>query len=221
MKKVSVTKFVKPYPQDALGGEDGLTSTDIALALGTTKKNVEDVLKRSGFFVYARKAGLNIATIIAESRNRGRKPSYSVLDVEAARVFSARYGSQAGFDYCLWLVRIETKLIPSLYQKIAALEAELSKRLNRRKNESTMRVPRYQEDLFGKIVLTHFETVQKTLLSHAEQIEAQQIHISKIMEGLGKKNGELTIEAGMERRQKDSAIVKLVKDLNPNEKAQS
>jgi len=207
-----MTQFLKPYPQQALGGEDGLTTEDIAKVLNTSKVAVETVLNKSNFRTFAKNAGLNITTIVVKTRNRGRKPRITVMDTECARVFAARYGSQAGFNYSVWLVKIEMRLVPSLYQKIAALESQLSKRLNRRKNASTMRVPKYQEDLFGKIVLTHFETVNKTLLSHAEQIEAQQIHISKIMEGLGKKNGELTIEAGMERRQKETAIVKLVKE---------
>ena len=46
MKKLVRTDFVIPYPQEALGGEEGLTAHDIAKSLGVELKSVLKKLRR-------------------------------------------------------------------------------------------------------------------------------------------------------------------------------
>ena len=105
MSNITVSSsYIEPYPQPALNGEKGLNSEELAIALGTTKHAIETVLAKSGFIDFAKKEGLNIATIVAETQNRGRKPRMWVLDAECCKVFAARYGSEEGFKYSLWSV---------------------------------------------------------------------------------------------------------------------
>lgn len=203
--------FIKPYQQPSIGEDEGLSSEDLAKSLNTTHNDIMSVLANSKFETYAKSEGLNFTIIIVKNNSRGRPRKVAIMDTECARVFAARYGSLEGFRYALWLVRLEMRLIPKLYSKIAALEARLARRLNHTR-EGMIQVPKYQEDLFGHMILSHFETVQKEMVSRLESLEAKIIHNSKVTAGLSKSTEEALIEVGKERREKEAAIVKIVKD---------
>lgn len=201
--------FIKPYQQVSIGGDDGLTSEDLAKALKTTHNDIMTVLEKGSFETYAKSEGLNFTTIVVKNGLRGRPKKLAVMDTECARVFAARYGSQEGFRYALWLVRLETKLIPRLYQKIAILESKLTKRMSGSK-KGIIQVPKYQEDMFGHLILSHFESVTKEVVSRIDMLEAKIVHNSKVTAGLSKSTEEALIEAGKERREKENAIVRLI-----------
>lgn len=200
--------FIKPYAQPALGEEDGLTTEDLAKSLKTTKDNIRAVLTQTKFVEMAESEGLNIRKVIRKSGNRGRPTIDTIMDAECARVFAARYGSIDGFKYSLWLVRLEIRLIPKLYQKINILESRLARKLSNK--NGTIQIPKYQEDMFGHMILTHFETATKEIATRMEALEAKIVHNQKVVAGLAASTQDALIESGKERREKESSIIKLI-----------
>ena len=125
--------FVKPYPQPELNGALGLTSRDIAESLGTTQNILRKAICNSNFEKLARDANMNIKLVSFKFEGRGRPEHLYILDVEAAKVFVARYSSDLGFKYCHFLVRCEKVLLEKLPQLEKALKDALSENETLRK----------------------------------------------------------------------------------------
>lgn len=122
MKQIQTAPhFVKPYPQEHLGGTLGLTSHDIARSLGTSTEIIRKVIRNSKFELSAQDAGMNIRTVVRKIEGRGRPEQVFIFDIEAAKVFVARYSNDLGFKYCHFLVRCEKVLLERLPELEKAL----------------------------------------------------------------------------------------------------
>jgi hypothetical protein len=125
--------FVKPYHQEHLEGALGLSSHDIARSLGTSTEIIRKVIRNSKFEKFAQDAGMNIRTVVRKINGRGRPEQVYFFDVEAAKVFVARYSNDLGFKYCHFLVRCEKVLLERLPQLEKALHDALSENERLRK----------------------------------------------------------------------------------------
>lgn len=219
--EIVVSGFVKPYPQDVLGGEDGLTSFDIARSLGISVAKVNEKINTEAFKKLCKNNGYDLIAIAIKSGKRGRPGINWVLGSRASKACVSTMDNLKGNRYLDFLFDCEDvalKVLPTLLIELKALKEKVQiwehreQRRLAKSRKGQILVPRYIEDMFGHIILSHMETSNKELASKLENLEAKQIHIAKVIEGLSKESKNLVLESGKERREKESAIVKLVKD---------
>ncbi len=128
MLTVRENAFVDPYPQEALDGALGLTSSDIAAALGVAHNHLMRDLKRRQSLKWFRDAGFQIEPFRPKSGNRGRKGTLYAFETEAAKAIVAQSKTQKGIGYLRYLISCERKaeaaevIIPLLLEKVSLLE---------------------------------------------------------------------------------------------------
>lgn len=103
--------------------------------------------------------------------------------------------------------------LPMLKAQIADLQDKLAKRKQLALGPRSGKIPApvYQETLWGEIEIVRFERRNKNEMTNEEKIEATQMHVQKVIDGLQKKDKDLTIEAGKARRKKQSEIIQAAK----------
>lgn len=115
--------FVEPYTQAALDGKEGLTSVDIARALGAQHRDVKLSIKRlsdedSAFCVQTQK-----------SVTGGRPVEMFILNVQDAKMVVATYQNAIGRAYLRFLLaceRIVLEAVPKLQATIANQAARIA-----------------------------------------------------------------------------------------------
>lgn len=122
MNQLAVSNFVKPYPQDALGGELGLTSLDVAAALGARHEHVKH---RMQSLKSSDKAFTEVAVKVP---GRGRPLDLLIMPVTEAKMVVAKYDNEIGNCYLRFLIeceKIATELTPKLIAELKEMKAEL------------------------------------------------------------------------------------------------
>jgi Mn-dependent DtxR family transcriptional regulator len=97
--------YVKPYPQDALGGEIGLTSADIAKNLGVRAPNVRKKIKRGK---YARSPMHKAISIILKNKTNGVEFTEYVFDEDAASYFMEHWNHRKHHLGNIYLLSVDT-----------------------------------------------------------------------------------------------------------------
>lgn len=126
---IETTGFVRPYPQPNLSGKEGLTSYDVAKALGWDSKHVNQALGKRGYADRLRAAGCELVTVVTKSQGRGRPSKYWELDTNAAKIFVAQTRTEIGIGYCVYLTKCELiaeEVVPRLLERIKMMEIEIS-----------------------------------------------------------------------------------------------
>ena len=182
------TGYVLPYPQPALGGKLGLTSTDIAGSLGTRANNVTRELGHRGYADRLRSVGCELAPTGAKSKGRGRPGKVWALDTMAAQIYVAQTRTIPGIGYAAYLIRHEAaskKALAKMQSRLDELEAKVEKR---HKRHTVVLGTAQIKTLFGEVVET---VIEKALLisdMSPEERRAYRIqHLAKIGKGVASK----------------------------------
>ena len=113
---------MKPYPQEALGGEFGLTSQDIANALGARHDNVKRHMKAiSALDKTFTLTGWKV------SFGGGRPGEIFIVPVSESKMVVAKYANEVGTGYLRFLIECEkvaTELTPQLIAKLKPFKPE-------------------------------------------------------------------------------------------------
>jgi len=125
MKQIQTAPhFVKPYPQAALGGELGLTLTDIAQSLGAEVFNVRKKFLARGMSERLERLSLTAIPIGMANKSNGLEVTEYVLPVEAAKFFIARWDSELGDGYLRMLIEYERIVLEEMPKLIRALQEQ-------------------------------------------------------------------------------------------------
>ncbi len=131
VKIETVQAFVEPYAQVALDGALGLTSEDLATALGVSHHHILEKIRRGRFAEVCRLGGWSFHALAfkpAAGKRGGRPLKIHVLDVDASKVFVSRWDNARGIGYLKYLLtceRIVEHGVPLLNAKIRDLEAKV------------------------------------------------------------------------------------------------
>lgn len=190
--------YVKPYPQEALGGRLGLTSRDIASSLGIKLKAVNQALDKRGYADTLRRAGCELVTFVTKSVGPGRHGHIWILDSNAAKIFAAQTRSDIGVGYVMWLLECEhvrENVVPrlvaeveSLRSDVRALTAPKAKRLPGQGIVEFIKKVITERDMFGgeeRRVVT--ERKAYALLTEDERRRFRTEHRARVMRGLSKR----------------------------------
>ena len=217
------SKYVKPYPQQALNGTLGVTSEDIASALEVRHANVRKSLLDTNFIKHAETMGLNFTTVVVKiEKTRGRPRKVHVFDTESAKLFVARYGSLEGFKYCHFLVQCERvvfEMIPRLKEDLARLEKALAEKTQKQitsGKKGMIAAPVYHqgETLFpteSRPILA-WKLLPKDALSEGDLLRARIRVLTKSIEGMGKTLSKDNDTLEEVRAKKDSKLTQLFED---------
>lgn len=106
--------FIQPKPMAELGGELGVTLSDIGLSLNVTHSDLKRKIERSGMLDYLSALNHSIKTyVFIAGKNRCSVESY-VMDVMAAQHIVGSYDNLAGWYYRDLLIRSKDGLKVSL-----------------------------------------------------------------------------------------------------------
>lgn len=190
--------FVQPYPQQALGGELGLTSHDISRSLDIphdrvlrklSKAKCKDLWEEHGWhFTVVKAPPISEKSETTKVSYRPPTPYFYVLNVKASKAFIAKYENAVGVGYLNYLFDCEAqaeRLIPRLK---AALEAFMAPKHRRTPKgiRVTVQRPVIRFGLFGPICEIESETKLVSQLSPDELELYKNIHAARTMEGLTK-----------------------------------
>lgn len=133
MSEIVASKFTAPYPQPAMDGDLGLTSSDLAHALGVQHKNVLEKIRRVSEFLQAQ--GFDIVEA-AVGTATGKQPVF-VFDVDTAKYITATWRNELGVSYFRYLLTCERMFeskVPQLmatlteaHQRVADLETKVDR----------------------------------------------------------------------------------------------
>lgn len=178
--------FVEPYAQPALGGQDGLTSEDIAKSLSARHDNVvaaiQDFLQIDQAFTASQEKILT----------KGRPKILWVLPTFEAKMLVAQYKSKAGIAYVRFLLaceRIVLEAVPKLQEKIAeqtARIAQLEAKALPKPKVSTIDVPQEIEGLWGKTEGGKRCKVRADTVPKLQLLTYKSSHLGRVVEGCGK-----------------------------------
>lgn len=188
MNQITAPAFREPSPQPELGGELGLTSEDVAAALGAQHQHVTARIVAisemiPGFHATARKV-----------MTGGRPKIVYTLPVDEAKIIVAKYDNEKGMGYLRFLIqceRVATKLTPELVAKVADLEAQLVSM--RARLETTARpralpppktalvtelVTRHESLMGdGEVLQRHMVRVQRAGLTELDLLKARRVNL--------------------------------------------
>lgn len=128
MNEIVPSGFVKPYPQEALGGELGLSSREIALSIGAEHDNVTRAIR--AYISLDSQFPHSEGKERARGGRQGRQSTVFVLPAQEAKLIVAQYKSKVGIGYVRFLLECEkvaTELTPKLIEELKAARAELGK----------------------------------------------------------------------------------------------
>lgn len=188
------TNFIKPYPQAALGGEEGLTAHDVAKALSVP---VERVLKKLRKRHWAKSPNwLAIPFGMANKTNGLTIPTYS-LNTNAAKAFVAKWDNEIGAAYFDWLLACERVVLEKVPQILK--QNEELKVLNATLEEKKFRDPRLKKPIriFTKLCKDKSGEIvkgvkDKPMIAHsAEDKEKYKLqHSLKVLCGMSRRLNE-------------------------------
>jgi cell division protein FtsB len=227
MKLVQHPGFVQPYPQEALGGELGLTSEDIARSLGVAVSAVNEKCRRIDHGQWSTE-GFQLIVDTIKSTKVGRPGKMWVFSVHAAKLFLSRWDNEIGRGYFRYLLQcediVENKLpakMKELQAKFDALQTEnksLRTKLDaalvkRRRVRGNIFTYTYgivcQEDIFGGVLIERRLIDRKAIgeMSGEDHDKFAAQHSVKVLAGLTKRINEI-----LERQAEADDILKAVVD---------
>lgn len=121
--------FVTPYPQEALDGELGLTSGEVARAIGVSHKNILRDMRERRYVTFLEGAGFRLAQFSPNRKGPGRKGICFALSTEAAKALVASSRTELGAAYLRYLLACERRVeegMPRLKAEFDRLVAELA-----------------------------------------------------------------------------------------------
>lgn len=203
-----LSRFIMPYPQEALGGEFGLTSQDLAEVLGTNAGSVRRKIERSDISRWKSK-GWDLVTYVINTGKRGRTGTGYVLNTAATKVILARWKSKLGDDYLQYLLQCEKAVeigIPKLQAELdkaadefkleqqsrkklemenQAMKQALAKKKRRSKLVNIITNTTIEHDMFG-LPYTKIKYIEKRYdeLTENELSKEKIMHRAKTMKGL-------------------------------------
>lgn len=207
MSDLEKRDFVKPYPQEHLGGELGLNSEDLAKALGVRHDVILEKLRRTRKDQWESVGwGFTVYTVKPPKGSHGGRPKqiYS-LNLKCAKAFVAKWENLNGYGYLNYLFDCERQAEQLLPRMKAALEAFMAPRKRRTPRGIMVKVQRpiLQLDLFGEWSCNI--TTLKKLYSELspEELDLYQMrHSQKVVQGIVNKQtkriekGNLTLLPG-------------------------
>jgi phage anti-repressor protein len=210
MTDIVKAKFIQPYAQEALGGELGLTSKDMAFALDLPHYELIKDLRGRHYFETLKQAGFEFREISLNSKGRGRKGKAYVFTIDAAKAVVAVSRTSFGIHYLRYLLDCERAIeqgLPKLEAKVKELVTELRETREKlsslerpkvRKGQKTWRVVvGYRtERLLGLdgIVEEKFPVIREIPIDNMTDDERriwEAQHLSKISSGMSKKSAAL------------------------------
>ena len=114
-------RYVKPYYIGELGCE-GLSSIDIAKAVGVELKVINQKIERPAFRDMLANNRYVLVTTVTKSETRGRPGKLFQLETKAAKALVATYESPTGYSYLDFLFNCE-----AVVEKIATEKSKIEK----------------------------------------------------------------------------------------------
>jgi hypothetical protein len=233
MTKIVPSDFILPTPQEALGGELGLTSFDIARSLGLTnadghiqQQSVKDKIRRN--LEFFEKNNFHVSTWIAPriGGGGGRGQENYVVSVATAKYIVAGWKSDRGASYFHRLLACERaaeEVIPQMLaenERLKSLVNALTEKKTRTpvrktKSDGVQRtlvvesMTRY-DSLFGEegeVFQRHFKRVPVENLTHEEWLDAQYTMLFLQHQGITRRMGEVKDALDFERTRKTNVVL--------------
>lgn len=208
----TVSQYVKPTIQPALGGEEGLTSADIAQSLGVPEHRIVESLGKRGYADKLRQANCRlVANAINPSAIGGRPGVRWIMDTKAAQIFVAQTRTAMGIAYASYLIDVEAhwrREYPKLLARIEKLEADNRKRHKPRKPKNwNLTVGQMSvTDLFGEVRQIAIDKAMMINAMGPEELRQFRIqHLSRVGKGISTK---LEDEALMKRKEHVTLVPK-------------
>lgn len=205
MNGIVASHFQEPKPLNALNGALGLTSEQIALALGVRHDNVVRAVREY--------IALDPAFPHSEEKlmTGGRPKTLLSIPALEARVIVAQYRSKAGVAYVRYLIEFEKRareLEPELRAAFSALEEEVATLRTRLEATSRPRalppartqmvteVLTHHDSLMGDgpVIERHMVRVERASLSPLEVKKAKRVMLVLQAEGIAKAIRKLSDE---------------------------
>jgi hypothetical protein len=186
-----VQNFVKPQPQKALNGQEGLTSVEIAKALGAEHRDVKDSIRRiseedQAFWVQT-----------AKVQTGGRPVEMFILNVQDSKMVVATYQNAIGRAYLRFLLaceRIALEIVPALQAEIADLKQKLAVKSLPQPKVSTIDVAEEVDGLWGKTIGPRRRKVRADAVPKLTLLTYKAHHIGRVVEGCGKSQQKTATE---------------------------
>lgn len=118
--------YVKPYPQEALNGEAGLTTREIAEAIGVQHQHVNEKVRRNRDLLESQ--GFRIVGSVVNTTD-SREVTMAV-DVDTAKYLTATWKNSLGVGYFRYLLECEhvaENVVPKLMAELAGARATIAK----------------------------------------------------------------------------------------------
>lgn len=189
MSELISSNFVTPYFVKEIG-EIGLTSKDIALALGITTEKVHKKIKRDKWTTIKQWKPTPYGFI----QENNRLDTYYFFNTQGAKAFVARYSNTVGDAYLQFLFDCENitlNKVPLLLSTIDQLKKIIeTKKVDSKKGTIVTKKVVTIMGLFEPIVEIIKDKCKLDELTTAERKQWAFEHRSSIAEGLIKKNNE-------------------------------
>jgi hypothetical protein len=181
MLLVQRESFIKPYAQEHLNGEEGLTSLDIAKALGAEHRDVKSSIRRFS------QEDRTCATVTAKVQTGGRPVEIIFMRTIDAKMFVATYQNAVGRAYLRFLLACERIVLESMPQLLAEnKEMKLKLAKYERPKVSTIDVPVMVNGLWGKTEGPKRRKARKDEVSPIVQMHYKVNHSARTITGCSK-----------------------------------
>lgn len=197
--KLVESNFIKPYPQEALDGQLGLTCEDLAKVLKTKREHVIRKFKSHKLNVENDGSFNFTQTWVKIKSGRGRKYASWVFCVDTCKLIIASYSNDIGHAYFKYLLKCErfvNEAAPKLMERLQKAEKEIEalkrpkKRTVKKKNKMVEIVKRHETriDMFGEVeTVIVMDNRPRHELTPEEERQYKIRHIALVSKGLTNK----------------------------------
>lgn len=214
--KLVQSSFIKPYPQEALDGQLGLTCDDLSKVLKTKKENV--IRKFKSLHLSPENNGYFNFTQHRVKVDVGRPRQQWVFCVDTCKLIIATYHNEIGYAYFKYLLKCErfvNEAAPKLLDRLKQAELEIEKlkapRRVRKKSKMVDIIKRVETrtNMFGETETSVLiEEKPREILSEEEIMQYQIRHITSVAKGLNNKLDKL-INEPYRKAKKQLQLIKL------------
>jgi predicted transcriptional regulator len=196
MSQIIATNFIEPHLIEEVG-QVGLTSSDIAIALGIDERDVIKKIKRNTWTnnnkwkpkLYTVNNNIKSGTYVPQKRG-----TRYFFTIQGGKAFVAKHNNNVGDAYLQFLFDCEEvalKKVPEMQSLINQLLAKINKtKIETKKALIVTTKTIIRKGLFEPIIEILKETRPIDSLTLAERQQWEFEHRSKIAEGMLKKNNE-------------------------------
>jgi hypothetical protein len=191
LAEISANTYVKPYSRPELDGAVGLTSREVAAAIGAQHQHVNEKIRRNRRLLAAQ--GFRIVDSVVNAT--GARAFTFVVDVATAKYLAATWKNFAGLSYFRYLLeceRVNETVVPRLVDEVARLRADVAaltapkvRRLPGRSIVAFIKKVITERDMFGdeqRRVVT--ERKAYAALTDEERRRYKTEHRARVMRGL-------------------------------------